>query len=177
MNFDRLKQNIIDVIKEEQLKLGYRPETVRLYYPLSSLNHFFGKKCDVKQALALSEDFCEEARSELGAITVSNQGERFCFAIPEDGAAYVHEHTLDYEFINELIDTVRTHGCGMEEVFSVFRAHSDRLHIEKLDNGEFDWLIYFEDGRPDSYYYCFSSDEFHTMYHRFLPEDYADFGF
>ncbi|MCM1308620.1 MAG: DUF3877 family protein [Butyrivibrio sp.] len=177
MNFDRLKQNIIDVIKEEQLKLGYRPETVRLYYPLGSLNNFFGQKCTVPQALELLEDFCAEACGELGEIKISSQGERFCFAVPEAGAQYVSSHTLDNEFIKELIDAVRAHGCGMEEVFAVFKRHSDRLHIEKLDNGEFDWLIYFEDGRPDGYYYCFSSDGLHTTYHRFLPEDYADFGF
>lgn len=177
MNFDRLKQNIMDVIKEEQLKLGYRPETVRLYYPLSSLRHFFGQSCDAAQAEALLADFCGQVRDELGSIAVSRSGERFCFAIPPDGAAYVHEHTSDNEFIKELIDTVSRHGCTMDDVFAVFGAHSDRLHTEKLENGEFDWLIYFEDGQPDGYYYCFTSDEFHTMYHRFLPEDYAEFGF
>lgn len=40
MNFQRLEDNITDVIKEEQIKLGYRSETVRLYYPLTSLNRF-----------------------------------------------------------------------------------------------------------------------------------------
>ena len=41
MDFARLEKNSIDVIKEEQAKLGYRKEKIRLYYPLSSLNHFF----------------------------------------------------------------------------------------------------------------------------------------
>ena len=39
--YDRLAQSLIDIIKEQQAKLGYRKEIVRLYYPLSSLNHFF----------------------------------------------------------------------------------------------------------------------------------------
>lgn len=38
--YDRLAQSLIDIIKEQQAKLGYRKEIVRLYYPLSSLNHF-----------------------------------------------------------------------------------------------------------------------------------------
>ena len=42
MDFSRLEKSIMDVIKEEQAKLGYRKEKIRLYYPLSSLNHFFG---------------------------------------------------------------------------------------------------------------------------------------
>ena len=33
MDFARLEKNIIDVIKEEQAKLGYRKEKIRLYYP------------------------------------------------------------------------------------------------------------------------------------------------
>ena len=42
MNYEKLEKNIVDVIKEQQAKLGYMREKVRLYYPLSSLNHFFG---------------------------------------------------------------------------------------------------------------------------------------
>ena len=34
--YHRLENSIIDVIKEEQAKLGYRKEEIRLYYPLSS---------------------------------------------------------------------------------------------------------------------------------------------
>ena len=41
MGFERLYKNLIDIIKEEQAKLGFRREAIRLYYPLSSLNHFF----------------------------------------------------------------------------------------------------------------------------------------
>ena len=40
MNHEKLQKNLIDLIKEEQAKLGYRKESVRLYYPLQSLQHF-----------------------------------------------------------------------------------------------------------------------------------------
>ncbi len=36
---DRLTQNIIDQVKEGQLKLGYVKETVRLYYPLTDFDY------------------------------------------------------------------------------------------------------------------------------------------
>lgn len=42
--FEALKANIFDNMIEQQAKLGYRKEPVRLYYPLSSLNHFLIKK-------------------------------------------------------------------------------------------------------------------------------------
>lgn len=177
MNYDRLKSNIIDFIKEEQLKLGYRREVVRLYYPLSSLCHFFGQDCGAAEMEALLMKFCDSVKDELGKITVNRVGERFCLAVSEEGAEYVHGIDSGYEFLAQLIDTVRCHGCTMEDVLALFDRYSDKVHSEKLDNGEFDWLVYFEDGTPDGYYYCFTSDEFHTTYHRFLPKDYADFGF
>lgn len=40
--FEKLKENIIDIIAEQQAKLGYLKEPVRLYYPLSSLKHLTG---------------------------------------------------------------------------------------------------------------------------------------
>ena len=39
MNFIALEKVICDTIKEEQIKLGYQKETIRLYYPMSSLVH------------------------------------------------------------------------------------------------------------------------------------------
>ena len=36
MNYNRLETSLIDVIKEEQAKLGYMKEKISLYYPLSS---------------------------------------------------------------------------------------------------------------------------------------------
>ena len=42
MNCKKLMQNIMDVIAEEQIKLGYRSEVIYLYYPLKSLNSLLG---------------------------------------------------------------------------------------------------------------------------------------
>ena len=36
--FEKLENSLIDVIKEEQAKLGFKEEKIHLYYPLSSLN-------------------------------------------------------------------------------------------------------------------------------------------
>lgn len=54
VDFTRLEKNIIEVIQEEQIKLGYRSELIRLYYPITSLNRFFHtdakRKRDVRTA-------------------------------------------------------------------------------------------------------------------------------
>ena len=114
MNYNRLETSLIDVIKEEQAKLGYMKEKISLYYPLSSLNHFFGNETD---------------------------------------------------------------AAGMIEILKeLFHSYSDKIITEPMDNEEFDVMIRFDDG-SDPYYYCFKDEGCHIIYHRFLPEDYADFGF
>ena len=40
--YQKLMDNLCDIVAEEQAKLGYMKEPILLYYPLSSLNHFFG---------------------------------------------------------------------------------------------------------------------------------------
>ena len=40
MGKERLEQNLIDQMKEAQLKLGFEEETMRLYYPVASLNYW-----------------------------------------------------------------------------------------------------------------------------------------
>ena len=49
MNYTKLTNNLIDLVKEEQAKLGYRKEAIRLYYPLSSLQHILGTTDSAEQ--------------------------------------------------------------------------------------------------------------------------------
>ena len=37
MNCEPLKKHIIDTVKEWQMKIGYRAESMKLYYPAASL--------------------------------------------------------------------------------------------------------------------------------------------
>ena len=100
MGYKRLYKNLIDIIKEEQAKLGFRRESIRLYYPLSSLNHFFETQDteeQMKNRLHGIPDFIKET---LGDIKVTSKKERFCFYIPEEGSNYVHENTNPNEIYN-----------------------------------------------------------------------------
>lgn len=177
MDYHKLEQSLIDVVKEEQAKLGYRKEEIRLYYPLSSLNHFFGTEADAEEMTQMLAGFAEDTKDRLGNVQSSHKGDRFCFYIPEQGAEYVHEHMAENEFIRELVELVGRHGCTMEEIQKLFAAQGKEIHTEPIDNGEFDLLIRFENDAEDPYYYCFKDEGCHIIYHRFLPEDYADFGF
>lgn len=188
-NYDNLQRSLIDVIKEEQAKLGYYREVIRLYYPLSSLNHFFGTNvgADEMQRIldgtgeqdhtTIAAGMNEALSDKLGMVEVSHRGDRFCFHIPPEGVEYVHENTTENEFIRELVQLVAKHGCTIEEVYQLFTKHSGHVRREPMENGEFDVRIWFEDDAEDPYYYCFKQEGEHMIYHRFLPADYEDFEF
>ncbi|MCH5252389.1 MAG: DUF3877 family protein [Lachnospiraceae bacterium] len=177
MDYSKLENNIIDVLKEEQIKLGYRSETVRLYYPLSSLQHFLACDFDITKMKKTLQKFVETAEDSLGQIEISNAGERFCFAIPPKGVDYVHGNLDDNEFICEFIRTIERHGCTIEEIIQLFYRYSDTVCVKKTEHGEFDYLLYFENGKPDNFRYCISDEGCHMIYHRFTEEDYRDFNF
>lgn len=89
----------------------------------------------------------------------------------------MHEHTDANEFIRSLVELLREHGCTMEDIFTLFKSVSKNVVCEEMNHGEFDWLVRFTDNQNDPYYYCFKDEGCHIIYHRFLPEDYADFEF
>lgn len=175
MDFRKLDKSIVGVVKEQQIKLGYRREKVRLYYPLSSLNRLLGTQYSSKQMQESMEQYQNQVSDKYGRMEISHVGERFCFVMPEQGSEYIHEHTGEDKFLVELIETLRKHEVIFEEVLAVFFRYSDKVHIEKLKQQEFDYLIFFEDGIPDDFIYCLNVDEEHIIYHRFTPDDYAAF--
>ena len=161
MNYTKLTNNLIDLVKEEQAKLGYRKEAIRLYYPLSSLQHILGTTDSAEQLTEKLQKEADFAKDSLG--------------IPAVGSEWVHDHMQPAEFIVSLVDLVGRHGCTMEDIFALFHAQDQPVEIQEIKNGEFDYRIRFLEG-DDPYYYCFKDEEIHIIYHRFLPEDYEDLG-
>jgi hypothetical protein len=177
LDFSKLEQNICDVIKEEQIKLGYRKEVVRLYYPILSLNRFLKTDFDIDEMKNTLDDFCNTLRDKLGKMEISNEGERFCFCLSPEVSEYIHTHTKQDGFLHDFIDTVSRHDVTIDEVIEQFKKYSDCVHVEKTTHGEFDYLIYFKDGKPDSFRYCLTDEGCHMIYHRFTIDDYNDFHF
>ncbi len=181
MNYKRLERNITDNIKEAQIKLGFEKRPVSFNYMLNSLNSLIGEKLDSEGMKKALEDFAENVRERLGEVTFRPIKNGFCITVSADGTAYVN--SLDgFEFITEFVNTVRNHCVSFEDIMSVFRKYSDNVVAERKENGEFDWLVYFADGNPDEYLYCIALEEeidghIHITYHRFIKEDYEEFGF
>ena len=183
MNYSKLEKNIIDSIEEQQLKLGYLEETVRLYYPLSSLKRFLDMdcpeidKCSIEEMQAVLQDFSKKTREHLGGVLITNKGERFCIAVPPKGAEYIHKNLNENGFLAELVCAVGKHGCTLEYVLDIFHRYSEHVHVESMSNGEFDYLVYFENNQPDDYRYCISVEAQHVICHRYTPEDDREIGF
>lgn len=177
MDYAALQQNIVDSIEEQQLKLGYMVETVRLYYPLSSLNRFLQTDATVEEMIELMQEFSEWSVKELGGVIVTNRGERFCIAVPPAGAERIHAHLQWDGFLADLVETVRMHETTWEDVLAIFNKHSNCVHVQEMDNGEFQYLVFFENGKPDDYRYCVAVEGHHVTYHRYTKADYEEFGF
>ena len=175
VKFIKLEKNIIEVLKEEQVKLGYRSETVRLYYPLQSLNRFLNTHYKIEEMRTELERFSQMEENKLGRIEILNDKDRFCLMLPPQASDYVHEHTSHTEFIFDFVNTISKHGVTMDEVLEQFYKYSDHVHVDKVKHGEFDYLVYFEDGVPDEFRYCITDEGGHIIYHRFTEEDYKDF--
>lgn len=176
MNCKKLMQNIMDVIAEEQIKLGYRSEAIYLYYPLKSLNSLLGTDSSIYGMNINLSEFSEYAKEYLGKIGISNRKERFCIAIPPEGADYVHEHMGENDFLKSFIEAVSKHDCTLEDIVGVFGQYSKNVTVKKTDDGEFDYLIYFTDGKPNDYMYCIKFEKCHVSYHRFTEDDYLSLG-
>lgn len=177
LNFDALKKNLIDIIKEFQIKLGYAETSMGLYYPLDSLNRLLDADLSLDEMQEVLFDFSESVKETLGNIICTHEGARFCFMIPAEGVSYVYHKTKNNPFLREFIAQSEKTDCTIDDFVNIFQRHSDNVICEKMNHGEFDYLIYFEDGVPDDYRYCIKFEGNHTIYHRFTPKDYEAFEF
>ena len=175
MNENDLIQNVIDQIKEAQLKLGYAEETIYLYFPLESLNSIL--QTDYKEEEGLLEALRQASafsESRLGKLSFRLHQKRIEIRIPPQGARYVKECVPDPPFLKEIIRIFsHSHALTIEEIKACFEKFGDNYVCEKMQpGGEFDYVLYFKDTDIDAYRYCVKMEMGHAVYHRFTPADY-----
>lgn len=177
MNFEALKRNLINVIKESQIKLGYESMSVGVNYVTSSLLHII-PEANVENLEKALADFSKENEGLLGEITFRKIENGYRLDVPPKGVDYVHSLINENDFLVKFINEVRNPRATIESIINIFKGYSDRVHIEETkDNPEFDYLIYFEDGTPDEFWYCIDTEDLGMTYHRFMKDDYLDFDF
>lgn len=166
-NRDKLEKNIIDQIKEAQLKLGFVRETMRLYYPVESVLGILeqsGSNCDL---------LCQELVKEFPDFSFKIRAERVEVCVPPAYVEYVHQKVETPVFLASLIDQFqRHHHLDIEQIREIFSGFGTYI-CEKMPKGtDFDYVLYFRDSSIDEYYYCIRMEMGHTIYHRFLKSDY-----
>ena len=171
---EKLIQNIIGQIKESQIKLGYVRETVRLYYPVSSLNALMGGRAKDPEEMMkeLGEDSSLE-KSGLGKLHFDIHKGRIEISVPPEGVEYVHREIEDPAFLVDMIQLFRQHHhCSLSDICHIFETYSSDYVCEKMPEGtDFDYVLYFKDLSIDEYCYCIKEEMDHMIYHRFTKED------
>ena len=111
MNFARLEKNLIDNIKEAQIKLGWDDRPMSLNYMNTSLANILDGKFS-ENDLA---EFCRYSEKKLDKINIRPIKDGYCFTVSAKGTAYVNSLNDNYGFITELIETVRNHCRSIED--------------------------------------------------------------
>lgn len=173
MRYEALIQNIIEQVKEAQIKLGYVKETVRLYYPLSTLNMMLDVQAESEEEmLRILREQCVKS-SFLGTLIFSAYKQRIEVCVPPEGAEYIHVNVPEPEFLMAMIELFRqNHHCTLEDIRNLFASFSgDYVYHRMPEGSDFDAVFYFKDAKIDAYYYCIKEEMGHTIYHRFTKED------
>lgn len=175
MNEQKLIQNVIEQIKEAQLKLGAEKEVIRLYFPMASMNAILGTNyTDEQEMLTALRTNTVFDTTVLGRLKFFIHEGRFEVRVPAEGAEYVAREVEDPPFLKAIVQLFATHHhLTIEEVCDCFAQFDREYYCEKMAPGtDFDYAVYFEDAEYDAYYYCVKMEMGHTIYHRFTKEDY-----
>lgn len=165
-----LEQNICDTVKEWELKIGYMEQEIQLYYPEDSLCELL----DTKPVELMGEfgKFSEEVKEKYGKMILSKTEEegRFCVRIPAKGAAYIHKHAAQSEFLKDFLGVITLPGTRLEDVVTVFKKYSRQVIVNREETAK--WGIYFTDPDIDPYVYYVEENDFGLEYHRFTRKAY-----
>ena len=141
---DALKKSIVDAIEEGQLKLGYREETIRLYYPAvvpvhadASIHGRGGDDARADNVLRAGQrrGWARSRSTKRASGSASpigpKEAQHGCTSTPtERGFGGFHRGNRSPRL---------HHGRAAGDL----PAGGRHVHVEALHNGEFDWLVYF----------------------------------
>lgn len=172
------RQAIMDSIYEQQIKLGYAKETLRLYFPESSLGYLLG----LEDAERINKEVIESELTKTLLTMEPDFGEmhfqvkkgRYAIILPPKAGEYVKDNGPKNEFLEALIQLFQSHTVDFEQVKALFAKYDKDYVCSPEDGIEFDYLLHFVNYKEDTYYYCVKFDVGHGSYHRFNAHDIKD---
>lgn len=172
-DYQSLMNNLMYVIKEGQMKVGYTENAATLNYPHGSLCRLLGREMNGEELSKALEGFASYAAPALGQVEISRYDGQYCLTVPAEGVRYVHEQVADSPFLRDLIEAVKAHKVKrIEDVLRIFQRYGQQVVCEKTDGDGYDHVVYFADGKPDNFVYLFETAFGHVSYHRMTKDDY-----
>lgn len=172
-DYTALRDNLLYVLKESQMKIGYTENAASINYPPASLCRLLGAELNDDELKRELSGFCDSVLPILGDVAVSKYDGQYCLTVPAQGVRYVHEQVKESPFLAELIELVRDHRAkDIGDVLAVFRKYSDKVVVREADSDEYNYVLYFEDGDPDGFVYLVEAMFGHVSYHRMTMPDY-----
>lgn len=172
MNY-KFEQTLIDIIQEQQIKLGYMKETLRFYFPIESIRYLLDLE-DIDDNDIIDRCLNDELariKTNFGQISFASKANRYEITIPPEGSTFVYETIGKNPFLEELIELFNSHLVDMKKVKDLFNKYDTNYICQKEDGIDFDFLLYFSQNKKDNYFYCVKFDEGHGSYHRFNEHD------
>ncbi len=168
MNTQALTDNLTDLIKEGQQKIGFTPNPVRFFYPQASMAAILGSDADPDEIV---RHLTAHPADGLGALDVRFDGERYSVGVSAAGVTFVHENVPDSPFLAAFLDAIRVYPCETAAILAVCEKFGEPV-CREIGDDEFDLLIYFPSGSPDGYRYCVKIEDGFGSYHRFTNADF-----
>lgn len=171
-----MKQLFYDLLKEQQIKLGYYEGSSALFFPEKSFDHLLG----IRDEMRCEKGICRQMRCEkiaelkekleptLGEVKITKLGERFRVEISATGNAYVHEHVKEDPFTLDMVALFSNHHVSLKQVKDLFLKHDEHYEFMEVEGSGFEYIFSLSDKQKHPYYYLMHQDGEHMTYHRYL---------
>lgn len=173
MNFNLIYNDILNNVKESQIKLGYSFADYTLYYPIDALNRIIGQNLNANELNKGIIDECVKNQNLAGFWQVEEtKDNRLCIIVPKEGVRYICEKYKN-EFLEDFVNVIISKNVSIDDIKSVFEKYSkDYACIKKEDEEELEYVLSFKDKSIDPYVYVVHFELGQVSYHRFLEKEY-----
>lgn len=170
--YSYLLKNLSDSIFEMMIKLDETTSnSMCIYYTEDLAAYLLGvPKENIKDEIYSFKNYISD---ELGKtdITFTSDG-RFGIVVYSDGIEKIMASNPRKLFLKELIEKIRSRNCSLNEIKHIFEKENSNYICEKINNSEFQYVLYFIDKNIDEYKYCFTFDIMGSYYHRLIDYDF-----
>lgn len=170
--YSYLLKNLSDSIFEMMLKLGEKHNSsMCIYYTPDLVAYLLG--LSEREAGLAMKGFKPFAMAELGRLDIEKASDgRIGIRVYSEGIDKIMEINPRKHFLGELIEKIRDRNCSLDEIKNIFEKESSDYTCEKIDDSEFQYVIFFNDKNIDEYKYCFTFDVMGSYYHRLIDYDF-----